>query len=370
MRHRSPILYVLLSVLLVVLAACSDDAGTTTTTAAGAPTTTAAGATTTTAAEVTTTTEAAPEPVEVTIAVPNSACFTYLPMYVGIEYGYFEEEGLILNVEAVDGSSAVIQALTAGNAEFGIPSPTLVMVSNERGEAMTTFYNVKPGGSFGLIVQTDSGISTPEDLRGKTVGISTADGSEVSFANAIFDSVGMVEGVDFDYLVVGDGGPAVAGFTRGDIDAYASAYSDTAVITQAGLAMKDITPADVRAFFFGNGFTTMAETMVAHPEWITAMGRGMARGSELTWSDDGTIAVDVCGKVSPAEVEDREFALTLVGVFEVPFAPLNDAPWGYFDPASWQTQMEVAVATGALEAPLPQLEGVAFTNEFNDSFQP
>jgi NitT/TauT family transport system substrate-binding protein len=356
------VFYVFLVVLLVVLAACSDDAGTTTTTAAD-------GATTTAADGATTTTEAM-ELTEVVIAVPNSACFTYLPMYVAMEYGYYEELGLDLQVEAVDGSSAVVQALVAGNADFGIPSPTLVMVANEAGNEMITFYNVKPGGSFGLIVEEDSGINTPEDLRGEVIGISTADGSEVSFANAIFESVGMVEGEDFEYLVVGDGGPAVAGFTRGDIVAYASAYSDTAVITQAGLTMKDITPADVRAYFFGNGFTTMKATMDAHPEWITAMGKGMARGSELTWSDDGTIAVDVCGVVSPSEVEDREFALALVGVYEQPFAPLGSDPWGYFDPASWQTQMEVAVSTGALEGPLPQLEGVAFTNEFNASFQP
>ncbi len=352
-------------VLALICAACGDDdSGDSAATADGESETTEP-ATDEPAANDTA--DASGELTSITVAVPNTACFTYVPMYVAMHRGIYEAEGLEVDVQGVDGSSAVIQALVAGNADFGIPSPVLVMGAVERGEEMTTFYNVKPGGSHSVIVEADSGISEAADLEGKTIGIATADGSEVAFAKAVTDAVGLVEGEDFEFLVVGDGGPAVAGFTRGDIDAYASSYADTAVITQAGLEVMDITPASVRAYFFGNGLTAMSSTIEEHPEWVESFARGFAAGSVQAWENPED-TLDVCEEVNPPEVEDREFAAALLTEFEKPFAPLGDDPWGYFGEGSWETLMQAAIDSGSLEGPV-DLE-VAYTNQFVDATQP
>ena len=59
----------------------------------------------------------------VTFAVPNPSALTWLPYWVAVGEGYFAEEGLDLRLEAVDGSSSVLQAMSAGQAQIGAPGP-------------------------------------------------------------------------------------------------------------------------------------------------------------------------------------------------------------------------------------------------------
>lgn len=70
---------------------------------------------------------------ELTVAVPNPSAITWLPMWVAIGEGYFEEEGMTLTVEAVDGSGQVLQAMAAGQAEIGAPGPGPVLAARARG---------------------------------------------------------------------------------------------------------------------------------------------------------------------------------------------------------------------------------------------
>ena len=45
----------------------------------------------------------------VTVVVPNPSAITFMPMWAALGEGYFAEEGLDITVEAVDGSSSVLQ---------------------------------------------------------------------------------------------------------------------------------------------------------------------------------------------------------------------------------------------------------------------
>ena len=58
---------------------------------------------------------------EITVVIPNPSAINVFPLWVAIGEGYFEEEGLTVNVEAVDGSAPVLQAMAAGQAEIGRP---------------------------------------------------------------------------------------------------------------------------------------------------------------------------------------------------------------------------------------------------------
>lgn len=45
----------------------------------------------------------------ITVAVPNPSAITWAPMWAAIGEGYFEDEGMTLEVQPVDGSSQVLQ---------------------------------------------------------------------------------------------------------------------------------------------------------------------------------------------------------------------------------------------------------------------
>ncbi|MEM7021103.1 MAG: ABC transporter substrate-binding protein [Pseudomonadota bacterium] len=58
---------------------------------------------------------------DITFVQPSPSAINSFPVYVALGEGYFEDEGLNVSVESVNGSASVLQALTANQAEFGRP---------------------------------------------------------------------------------------------------------------------------------------------------------------------------------------------------------------------------------------------------------
>ena len=198
----------------------------------------------------------------VTFAQPSPSAINSFPVFVAIGEGYFEDEGLEVSVESVNGSASVLQALSSGQAQFGRPGPGPVLNARARGVDVVFIYNVAARSNFGILVQDESAYQVPQDLEGTVIGVGTADGAEVSFARAVLGGAGMTEGESFEFLTVGDGGPATAAFMRGEVEAYAASTADGAIMSQRGLVMRDITPEEHMSLF-GNGLATMRETFAA-----------------------------------------------------------------------------------------------------------
>ena len=130
---------------------------------------------------------------DITFVQPSPSAINSFPIYVAIGEGYFADEGLNVNVESVNGSSAVLQALTADQAKFGRPGPGPVLDARARGVDVVFIYNQMPKSSFGIVVKEESSYQTPEDLKGQVIGVGTADGAEVSFARGVLSALGMTE---------------------------------------------------------------------------------------------------------------------------------------------------------------------------------
>lgn len=302
----------------------------------------------------------------ITLVSPNPSAITFVPLWVAIGEGYFADEGLELTVEAVDGSSQVLQAMAAGQAEFGGPGPGPVLAARARGLDVVFIYNQYPKSVFGLMVQADSDYQAPEDLKGTVIGVGTADGAEVSFTRAILTDLGMVEGTDYTFLPVGDGGTATVAFLREEVSSYAAAVSDAAIMASRGLNLREITPEPYLAFF-GNGYAVMRDYMEANPEIVEGFGRAVVRGMRFALdpaNEDAVLAHAAAG--NPQEGEDRAFAASLLAAALERMTPTEafaGQGFGYLPPEHWQTWHDSALASGALTAPLDDLSA-AYSNDF------
>jgi NitT/TauT family transport system substrate-binding protein len=305
---------------------------------------------------------------EITVVIPNPSAINVFPLWVAIGEGYFEEEGLAVNVEAVDGSASVLQAMAAGQAAIGLPGPAPVLAARGRGVDVVFIYNHFAQSVFGLVVKDEAAYQTPADLKGQTIGVGTADGAEVGFTRAILNDLGMVEGQDYEFLPVGDGGPATAAFERGDIEAYAAAVSDAAILNARGLQVREITPEQYLAYF-GNGYAVLREYMAAHPEVIEGFGRALVRGVEFGMDPANQEAVlKHAATGNPQEGEDAAFAAALLEAIKGRMTPFDPAQgWGYQPPAHWELWHQSQIDSGALSAPLPDLTA-AYTNEFVEAW--
>jgi NitT/TauT family transport system substrate-binding protein len=300
----------------------------------------------------------------ITFVQPSPSAINSFPVFVAIGEGYFAEEGLDVSVEAINGSGPVLQALSAGQAHFGRPGPGPVLAARARGVDVVFIYNVAARSNFGIVVPQDSEAQSVEDLRGTTIGTGTADGAEVGFARNVLLGAGMSEGEDYTFLTVGDGGPATAAFTRGDISAYAASTADAAILNQRGVAVRDITPPEY-ARFFGNGLATTGEIIRNQPELVEKFGRAFAKGHAFALDDanrDKVLAHLKAG--NPQESEDAEFASALFDAVRSKTVPVDDANGlGYQPPEVWEEWQESLIAGGDLQGPLDDLSA-AYTNDF------
>ena len=302
----------------------------------------------------------------ITFAVPNPSALTWLPYWVAVGEGYFEEEGLKPTLEAIDGSSAVLQAMSAGQAQIGAPGPGPVLGARARDVDVKFLYNLYPKSVFGLLVKDESPFKQPADLKGKVIGVGTADGAEVSFTRAIMTDLNLNEGADYTFLPVGDGGTAAVAFLRDDVSCYAGAVSDAAILGARGLKLREITP-EAYLGFFGNGIAMLESQMAATPDLAPKFGKALVRGTRFAIdpaNKDKSLAH--CAVGNPQEGEDKNFAASLLeGVIYrmTPTEAFAANGYGYQPPEHWQKIHDSAVASGALEKPLPDLTA-AYTNEF------
>ena len=178
----------------------------------------------------------------------------------------------------------------------------------------------------------------------------------------------MVEGEDYQFLVVGDGGLAAAGFIRGDITAYVAATSDAAILSGRGIELRNITPDKFRVFF-GNGFAAMTDYIEANPEVIEGFGRAVVRGARFAADPANFEAtLDHAASLNPQEAENRELAASLLEQIIIRQTPFDmDLGYGYQSHEAWVAWQNSLLESGEMDAPVEDLEAV-YTNDFVDAW--
>lgn len=106
--------------------------------------------------------------------IPIAAC---LPLYAAIENGYFEQEGLKLEIVPMAGGAAIIPAMVGGSLDIGFSAYFSIFLAKEEGiDVLMIAGTVKEVGTgepyVAVLVGSDSGIAKAKDLEGKTFATS------------------------------------------------------------------------------------------------------------------------------------------------------------------------------------------------------
>src|SRR5882757_571647 len=110
---------------------------------------------------------------KVRVGQPQVGTFQFVPLQVGTEAGIFKQHGVDLEVISFGGGPRVQQAIAADSIDIGIGSgPELAFVAKGAPEIGIAAMADAPY-SVVLAVPRDSAIKTAEDLKGKTISISS-----------------------------------------------------------------------------------------------------------------------------------------------------------------------------------------------------
>src|SRR2546426_9498455 len=127
---------------------------------------------------------------------------------IPLTLGYWGAEGVDLDVTSIEGSTAGLQQLAAGNVQFVTVGPEVALMAREKGVKVKSFYVVNSVTIFRVVVPKDSPIQTAADLRGKTIGVSALSSGAVPAARAIVSSGGLYPDADVKWRALGIRGPA------------------------------------------------------------------------------------------------------------------------------------------------------------------
>lgn len=105
--------------------------------------------------------------------IPTSAA---APMYVAMEQGYFEDEGLKVEVQIAQNAAAVAPSVLNGQLQFGFAAASPFIGAVSKGLPLYAVANSSSNSldgsdETGLMTSPGSGIERPRDLEGRTVAV-------------------------------------------------------------------------------------------------------------------------------------------------------------------------------------------------------
>lgn len=279
----------------------------------------------------------------------------YAPLYVAEEKGYFSEAGFEVEFDHRRETDGLVLA-AAGEVPFAVVSGEQVLLA--RAQDLPVVYVAAWFQDFPVAVaaKTESGIETPEDLKGKRIGIPGLYGASYIGFRALLYAAGIeetdvildsIEYTQVEMLATNQNEAVVVYVTNEPVQLRALGY-EVNVIRVADYV-----------HLAANGIITN-ETMIAEkPEAVRRFVKAILLGLEYTIEHPDE-AYEISKNYVEGLAEADEAVQMEVLMLSIEFWQADQL--GYSERASWENMQDVLLHMGLLAEPLDL--DAAFTNEF------
>lgn len=192
-----------------------------------------------------------------------------------VEAGYFEAEGLDVELVTTGGGATSIPPLVAGEYEITYGNYTSILLGAQQGLPLAIVAGNDVGASdHGIIVTGDSDLNSPADLVGRSVAVNNLQNiGMVAVRSVVEDAGGDPDGVQFLELAYPEMGAALE---RGDVDAIWQVEPFQAIALDAGNRVLFELFSGPVADMPVAGWVSQAAYVEANPEVVEAFRRGLA----------------------------------------------------------------------------------------------
>ncbi len=137
------------------------------------------------------------------------------PTLVGLEKGFFKQNGIDAEMIPFKGGPDLLKGVLAGSADIGLTGATDPLVFRERGTTIRTMATILEKNHFTLTVAPS--IKRLEDLKGGTIGVTVVGSTTWVFARMLAKKMGW--DAEKDVKIVGGGGfdSLAAALRRGEM---------------------------------------------------------------------------------------------------------------------------------------------------------
>ncbi|MEY4653372.1 MAG: hypothetical protein RI884_1953 [Pseudomonadota bacterium] len=167
-----------------------------------------------------------------TVAGWNKPITEVTPLLVDEDKGFYRAQRLDLRYVPGAGGGDAIRNILSGQADVAFTDPGSLFAALDKGEKLRAIYDIYPQNVFNVVALKSSGITRPQDLKGKRVGVySLASGTRQNLL-VMLHQAGLSES---DVTIVVTGLLNFAPLMQGQVDATAATDTGLLVGRRRGL---------------------------------------------------------------------------------------------------------------------------------------
>jgi NitT/TauT family transport system substrate-binding protein len=307
------------------------------------------------------------EPTQVLLATGFIPNVQFAPYYLAQDRGYYAAEGLDVTVR--DGANPNLLAqVGAGSVDFAVTGGDALVPARVSGVPVTYVMGQFQKYPVGAMAIEGSGLalSSPADLRGRTIGVSGPNGSTYIAMRALLQAGGMSED---DVHVISIGFTELEALTQQRVDVAMTFLTNEPVQARAmGVQVETL---EVSPYYnlISTGLVTSDQNIQQRPDLVQHFVNASLHGLRDTLADpDAAFAASLkrMPEIAGTDQEriQREVLQATLG-FEQPPA---GHPLGWSDPAGWQATQDLLSSTGLITDSVDP--ATMFTNTFAEQAAP
>lgn len=298
---------------------------------------------------------------KITVGIPEAIKIDYAFLAFATALGYFAEEGIEIEIIALDGSAVLIPQVANKNIDVAFVNPGLLVLAVSRNEPFPVryLYNHYRSQVFQIITKADSDVAKLEDLQGRAFGVPSLAGGEIPLVKLIFATAGIAWD-DLEVLPTGFGPAAWRRLADGEIDGWVSPVAEAERVQISGTPVRRLELLEPFNRLFANGFIAHNDRIAGDAALLAAFGRAVAKGTTACEAN-----LDNCLKAywtldpnaKPASEADQAQWLSqsrqLLGAIfgsALKLQPGNPDLWGNYPDGAWQQLFDTMEAGGQIES--------------------
>jgi NitT/TauT family transport system substrate-binding protein len=193
--------------------------------------------------------------------------------------GYYQQEGLDVQVVPGQSSAAVAQLLLSGRADVGLAQPDPIVIQRVKLKIpLVSFYAVCRRETNRIVVNPNSPIQSVHDLKGKRVGVNDLGSGSATYLRAALKQAGMSLS-DVQLLSVGYGTPAFEALKNKRVDAEVTFTGGIARQQVAGYALRVLPAPPSEADQYSYNLFATQSFLAKNSDVIARLGRATAKAT-------------------------------------------------------------------------------------------
>lgn len=288
----------------------------------------------------------AAQPTQITVALDWYPNAVHSFLYAAEEQGYFKEENLQVQLQMPSDANDPLKMAAAGQVDAAISYQTQVIQAKSEGVPVVSIAGLVYKPLNTLMVRQDSGIKSPKDLAGKTIGYPS-----IVLDEKIVQQMVQTDGGDPTSVTFADiGYDIVPALTSKKVDAVIGGYinHEKLLLEKNGVPVTEISPQQYGVpTFYELVLATSNDTVANKRQALEAFLRAAKKGQEYVASHKETALQTLLAKQAKEFPLEQDVEIKSLDIL-LPLMKNGDKPFGVQDAADWQTTIDWMKQVGLL----------------------